>query len=142
MTILGTVLLVFFIIVAILLILLVLVQSEEGDSLGGIFAGGSGSAFGSRSGNVLTRATTILGSLFLIISLGLALLNRTPGATGVEAAGRELSGESAASNWLEEELNPRSDYTADDVFYQEEIQEGETTPEDPVELNSETENAE
>ena len=107
MTILGTVLLVFFVIVAILLVLLVLIQTEEGDSLGGIFAGGSGSAFGSRSGNVLTRTTTILGSLFLIISLGLALLNRTPGGTGVEAAGRELSSEAAVTDWLEEELNPR-----------------------------------
>jgi preprotein translocase subunit SecG len=86
-----------------------LVQNEEGDSLGGIFAGGSGSAFGSRSGNVLTRATTVLGALFLIISLGLALLNRTPGGTGVEAAGRELSTEAAGSNWLEEELNPQTD---------------------------------
>jgi preprotein translocase subunit SecG len=106
MTILGTVLLVFFVIVAILLVLLVLIQTEEGDSLGGIFAGGSSSAFGSRSGNVLSRATTILGSLFLIISLGLALLNRTPGGTGVEAAGRELSSEAAVTNWLEDELNP------------------------------------
>ena len=107
MTILGTVLLVFFVIVAVLLVLLVLIQTEEGDSLGGIFAGGSSSAFGSRSGNVLTRATTILGSLFLVISLGLALLNRTPGGTGVEAAGRVLSSEGAVTNWLEEELNPQ-----------------------------------
>jgi len=106
MAILSTVLLVFFVMVAILLILLVLVQDEEGASLGGIFAGGSGSAFGSRSGNVLTRATTVLGTLFLIISLGLALLNRTSGGTGVEAAGRELSSEAAATNWLEEEMNP------------------------------------
>ena len=107
MTILGTVLLVFFVIVAVLLVLLVLIQTEEGDSLGGIFAGSSGSAFGSRSGNVLTRTTTVLGSLFLIISLGLALLNRTPGGTGVEAAGLELSVDADTTNWLEEELNPR-----------------------------------
>jgi len=107
MAILSTVLLVFFVIVAILLVLLVLVQNEEGDSLGGIFAGGSSSAFGSRSGNVLTRATTVLGALFLIMSLGLALLNRTPGGTGVEAAGRELSSDSTSSNWLEEEINPQ-----------------------------------
>jgi preprotein translocase subunit SecG len=107
MTILSTVLLVFFVLVAILLVLLVLIQTEEGDSLGGIFAGSSGSAFGSRSGNVLTRTTTVLGSLFLIISLGLALLNRTPGGTGVEAAGRELSIDAATTNWLEEELNPK-----------------------------------
>ncbi|MDR1655536.1 MAG: preprotein translocase subunit SecG [Treponema sp.] len=105
MGILGIVLLVFFVIIAILLILLVLVQNEEGDSLGGIFAGGSGSAFGSRSGNVLTRATSILGALFLIISLGLALVNRTPGGSGVEQIGRQLQGESGASNWIDEELN-------------------------------------
>jgi preprotein translocase subunit SecG len=112
MGVLSIVLLVFFVIIAILLVLLVLVQNEEGDSLGGIFAGGSGSAFGSRSGNVLTRATTVLGALFLVISLGLALLNRTPGGSGVEAAGRELSGEAAGSNWLENELNAQDNGTS------------------------------
>jgi len=109
MGILSVVLLVFFIIIAVLLILLVLVQSEEGDSLGGIFAGGSGSAFGSRSGNVLTRATTVLGALFLVISLGLALINRTPAGTGVEDEARRLSIDEAESGWLEEELNPPMD---------------------------------
>ena len=121
MTILSTVLLVFFVIIAIMLILLVLVQNEEGDSLGGIFAGGSGSAFGSRSGNVLTRATTLLGTLFLVISLGLALLNRTPGSAGVEAAGRELSGEAAVTNWLEEELNPQIEFMPENEFIFEEV---------------------
>ncbi|GHV86421.1 hypothetical protein AGMMS50230_20290 [Spirochaetia bacterium] len=91
MEMLGILLLVVFILVAILLVLLVLIQNEEGDSIGGIFAGGSASAFGSRSGNVLTRATSILGALFLILSLGLALINRDTGPTGVEAAGRQQS---------------------------------------------------
>jgi preprotein translocase subunit SecG len=130
MAILSTVLLVFFVIIAILLVLLVLIQNEEGDSLGGIFAGGSGSAFGSRSGNVLTRATTVLGALFLIISLGLALLNRTPGGSGVEAAGRELSGEAAVSNWLEDELNPQSKFMDDAVF--DDVLENEAAQEDNV----------
>jgi preprotein translocase subunit SecG len=106
-------LLVFFVIVAILLILLVLVQNEEGDSLGGIFAGGSGSAFGSRSGNVLTKATTILGALFLTLSLGMALLNRSPGTTGVEAEGFKLGSESPAGGWLDQELNPQAEDPAD-----------------------------
>ncbi|MCL1927394.1 MAG: preprotein translocase subunit SecG [Treponema sp.] len=91
MGIVGILLLVVFMLIAVLLILLVLVQNEEGDSLGGIFAGGSASAFGSRSGNVLTRATSILGALFLMLSLGMALLNRSSGTSGVEAAGREQS---------------------------------------------------
>ena len=102
MGILGIVLLVFFVIVAILLILLVLAQNEEGDSLGGIFAGGSASAFGSRSGNVLTRATTVLGALFLIISLGLALLNRSPGGSGVETMGRQLAPQTSTNWWYED----------------------------------------
>jgi preprotein translocase subunit SecG len=120
MAILSTVLLVLFIINAILLILLVLVQNEEGDSLGGIFAGGSGSAFGSRSGNVLTRATSVLGALFLVFSLGLALLNRTPAGSGVEAAGRELSTEASGPNWMENELNPQVDLLPEGEFLQDE----------------------
>jgi preprotein translocase subunit SecG len=107
MNVLSVVLLVFFVIVAALLVLLVLIQNEEGDSLGGLFAGGSGSAFGSRSGNVLTRTTTVLGALFLVLSLGLALLNRTPGDRGVEAAGRELSAESDGGDWVEQLINPQ-----------------------------------
>ncbi|MDR1956963.1 MAG: preprotein translocase subunit SecG [Treponema sp.] len=106
MTILGVVLLVFFIVVAILLVLLVLVQNEEGDSLGGIFAGGSSSAFGSRSGNVLTRATSILGALFLVLSFGLALVNRSPGDSGVESAARQLSSDVDRNWWQEPEAAP------------------------------------
>ena len=114
MSILSIVLLVFFVIVAALLILLVLVQNEEGDSLGGIFAGGSGSAFGSRSGNVLTRATTVLGVLFLTVSLTLALINRTQGGTGVEEAGQEISRDAVTTPWLDAELNPPEQILFDD----------------------------
>jgi len=106
MSILGIVLLVFFVIVAILLVLLVLAQNEEGDSLGGIFAGGSGTAFGSRTGNVLTRVTTVLGALFLIISLGLALINRSPAGSGVEAAGRALSPGTSTDWFMVDEAPP------------------------------------
>ena len=104
MGILGIVLLVFFVIIAILLVLLVLVQNEDGDGLGGIFGGGSSTAFGSRSGNVLTRTTTILGTMFLVISLGLAIMNRTPAGTGVEQAGRALSGQAGTEWFLEDEV--------------------------------------
>ncbi|MDR0314145.1 MAG: preprotein translocase subunit SecG [Treponema sp.] len=104
MSVLGTVLLVFFVIVAVLLILLVLAQNEEGNSLGGIFAGGSGSAFGSRTGNVLTKTTTVLGALFLIISLLLAIMNRSPSGTGVERQAQQLAPDTAtSSDWWEED---------------------------------------
>jgi preprotein translocase subunit SecG len=120
MGILSIVLLVFFVIIAILLVLLVLIQNDEGEGLGGIFGGGSNSAFGSRSGNVLTRTTTVLGALFLIVSLGLALLSRTPGGTGVEEEGRRLSIEGERTNWLDEELNPspliNENFSIEDLF--------------------------
>ncbi len=107
MGVIGIVLLVFFIIVALLLVMLVLVQDEEGDSLGGIFAGGSSSAFGSRSGNILTKATSVLGVLFLVLSLGLALVNRSDTGTGVEAAGRQISTE-AGGSWVDEAIDDAS----------------------------------
>jgi len=113
MGVLTIVLLVFFVIDAALLVLLVLLQSEEGDSLGGIFAGGSNTAFGSRSGNFLTRATTVLGALFLVISLGLALLSRTPAGSGIEEEVRKLNTQDLGTSWVEEAINPRS---TDDVF--------------------------
>ena len=113
MSIFGIVLLVFFVIVAILLILLVLAQNEEGDSIGGIFAGGGGSAFGSRAGNVLTRATTVLGALFLIISFGLALANRSPSGSGVEAAGRAQMPETGANWFMEDDVPPADTGTVD-----------------------------
>ena len=55
---------------------------------------------------MLTKTTTVLGTLFLVISLALALLSRGTGASsGVEAEGFRLNPE-AAGTWVEEELNP------------------------------------
>ena len=117
MGVLSVVLLVLFVINAILLVLLVLIQNDEGGGLGGIFAGGSDTAFGSRSGNVLTRATTVLGSLFLIISLSLAILSRTPSISGVEEEARRLSSQDTGFNWLDAELNPSSALPYDYYHY-------------------------
>jgi preprotein translocase subunit SecG len=123
MGVLTVVLLVFFVINAILLVLLVLLQTEEGDSLGGIFAGGSNTAFGSRSGNFLTRATTVLGALFLVISLGLALLSRTPGGTGIEEEVRRINTQETSTNWVEEAINPSR--STDDIFFADDIDEND-----------------
>ncbi len=100
MGILGIVLLVFLIIVAILLVLIVIVQDEGGEGLGGIFGGSSNSTFGSRTGNVVTRATTVLGGLFLVLALGLAYVNRSTGAEGIEKAVKETATEETSdSKW-------------------------------------------
>jgi preprotein translocase subunit SecG len=108
-----------------------LVQNEEGDSLGGIFAGSSSSALGSRSGNVLTRATTILGAAFLALSLGLALINRTPAGSGVESAGRQLATDVDSDWWQENDGAP--DNQAQDLIEVPEAGEGESTNQEPAE---------
>jgi preprotein translocase subunit SecG len=95
MGILEILLLVFFVIVAFMLVGMVLIQDEQGDGLAGMFGGGSQSTFGSRSGNVLTKTTTILGGLFIVVALGLAILFKTPDTGDVAAAARQQGAKSA-----------------------------------------------
>jgi preprotein translocase subunit SecG len=78
MDILTLLLVILLFIVAILLVLIVLVQDDQGDAMGGLFGGSSSSAFGSRSGNILTRTTSILGTLFVAIVLGMVFLFNSP----------------------------------------------------------------
>jgi preprotein translocase subunit SecG len=91
-------LLVVFIIVCLLLIFLVIIQDEDSDSIGGIFAGGSQSAFGSRSSNVVIRITYVLGAIFFITAFALAVVNKSP--TGdVQKAVEQNSAETATGEW-------------------------------------------
>lgn len=97
---LGILLMVVFVISSILLVLVVLVQDEGGDGLGGIFGGGGSSQVGNRSGNILTRITSVLAAVFLLSSFGLAWVNRTPDSGDVEAAARRLeAGDGGAVEW-------------------------------------------
>ena len=115
-------LLVFFIIVALLIVGLVLLQNEEGDSLGGLFSGGSNSAFGSRSGNVLTRATYTLITLFFVVSFFLAWLNKSPGDSGLQQDAQIQQAETATEWWKKD--NPSSETPESDN-----VENAETTPE-------------
>jgi len=104
MGIIEIVLLILFILSAIVLIVLVLMQDEQGEGLGGIFGGGSSTAFGSRSGNVLTKFTAIIGGIFLFCSFGLAWVNKTPEAGDViGAARRQSSDQSSVEQWWDVE---------------------------------------
>ena len=85
----AIVLLVILIISAILLVLVVLVQDDQGEGIGGIFGGGSNTAFGSRSGNVLTRVTAVLATVFLVCCFGMAWVSRTPTAGNVIGKARQ-----------------------------------------------------
>ena len=66
-----------------LLLLVVLLQQGKGGDMASAFGGGgSQTAFGARAGaSVLTRATTVLGVLFMLGALMLAILGqRGPGS--------------------------------------------------------------
>ena len=77
-----TVLLVIHLFVTLALIGVVLIQRSEGGGLGIGTTGGMGSFMGGRgTTNLLTRTTAILATIFMLLSLTLALLNR--GTAGV-----------------------------------------------------------
>lgn len=95
MSVIGIILMVAFVIICILLICVVLLQNEEGEGLGGLFGGAGTQAFGAKSGNVLTKTTYILVTLFFLASLGLALLNKTPSVRSID------DGSSTGNTWLE-----------------------------------------
>ena len=73
-----------------LLLIVVLLQQGKGGDIAAAFGGASSqTAFGARAGaTVLTRATAILGALFMIGAVGLTIMGRTGGGSvvgGIEA---------------------------------------------------------
>src|SRR5439155_24579636 len=76
------------VVVCFILIMVVLLQSGKAADLAGAFGGGgSQTALGSRgAATVLTKATTIAAVLFMITSLGLAILGSHRGGSVLEQA--------------------------------------------------------
>ena len=109
MGILGIILLIIFVISALLLVFMVLIQDDQGEGIGGLFGGGSSSAFGSTTGNVLTRFTTILGALFLIVSLGLAWINRSVADDDLIKTARVQTTTEGTSEWWKADEEPESE---------------------------------
>jgi preprotein translocase subunit SecG len=65
-----------FVFICLFLILLVLIQKGRGGGLSGAFGGGGGgsSAFGSKTGDVLTWTTAVVFLIFLLLAIALNLL--------------------------------------------------------------------
>ncbi len=99
----SIILLVVFVIVSLLMMLVVLIQDDQGEGIAGMFGGAGTTPMGSRSGNVLTRFTSILGALFLFGAFALAWLNRTPESSNLEARARaeQLRKTQATEWWVE-----------------------------------------
>jgi preprotein translocase subunit SecG len=68
-----------YLIICLLLLLVVLLQQGKGGDMASAFGGGGSSqtAFGARSGaTVLTRATTVLGALFMLAAIILGVFGQ------------------------------------------------------------------
>ncbi len=108
MGIISILLLIVFVISALLLILMVLLQDDQGDGIGGMFGGGSSTTFGSRSGNILTRFTSILGVVFMVSAFALAWVNISTAEGDVEGAARRLSTEANDTEWWNQDADSLS----------------------------------
>ena len=83
MAIVSILILVVFVVSALLLMAVVLIQDDQGGGIGAMFGGGAGTPFGARTGNVMTRLTSVLAVIFLAAAFTLAWMNRTPDAGNV-----------------------------------------------------------
>jgi preprotein translocase subunit SecG len=82
------ILMILFIIVALFLILLILIQKGRGGGLASAFGGmGGNTAFGSKTGDVLTWATSVIFGIFLLLAIILNLLANVHGTSPAANAG-------------------------------------------------------
>jgi len=103
----SIILLVMFVIVSLIMMLVILLQDDQGEGIAGMFGGAGTTPLGSRSGNVLTRFTSILGALFLFGAFALGWVNRTPESSNLEARARvERLRQSESTDWWVEKVQP------------------------------------
>ena len=89
---LSVLLTVLYVVVCLLLLVAVLMQQGKGGDIAAAFGGsGSQTAFGARAGaSVLTRATTVLGAMFMVGAMTLAIMGQSDTSSvlsGVEGPG-------------------------------------------------------
>lgn len=72
-----TILIVIHLFVALAMVVVILLQRSEGGALSGLGGGGPMGLISAKgAGNILTRLTAIFGTIFMIVSLILALMSR------------------------------------------------------------------
>ena len=97
-----------YVIVCLLLLVVVLLQQGKGGDIAAAFGGsGSQAAFGARAGaTVLTRATTVLGTLFMVGAMVLAILGQRGPSSVVSGLEAPSAAEAPASPAESEPATP------------------------------------
>ena len=76
-----------FILICLILIMLVLIQKGRGGGLASAFGGGGGhTPFGTKTGDVLTWATSIVFGVFLLLAISLNWISNAREASAASAA--------------------------------------------------------
>ena len=107
------------VVVCLLLLAAVLMQQGKGGDIAAAFGGsGSQTAFGARAGaTVLTRATTVLGALFMVGAMTLAIMGQRDTSsvlTGVDGPGLQPAAPISAPVEIDPtQATPATDDTAD-----------------------------
>lgn len=101
MAVLSIILIVLFVIVSLLLLFICTIQDDNATGLGGIFGGGSDSTFGSGTSKFITKATTILAILFVVLALGVGLTNKISASDSVLDAAAATS--ETDSTWWQDD---------------------------------------
>ena len=75
-----------FVLVCLILILLVLIQKGRGGGLAGAFGGAGGNtAFGAKTGDVLTWATSVVFGIFLLLAIALNVMTKSDTKEGTKS---------------------------------------------------------
>ena len=112
MGVLGIVLIVVFCIVALLLLFLITIQGQDSAGLGSVFGGKSDSAFGSGTVSFITKITAILAIIFMVLSLVVALVNKSSNAEIEAMTKQKVAQESVFDTTEESTESTASDSTA------------------------------
>jgi preprotein translocase subunit SecG len=118
---LSTVLTSLYLVVCLLLVAVVLMQQGKGGDIAAAFGGsGSQTAFGARAGaTVLTRATTVLGALFMVGSMTLAIMGQRGTSSsilsGVEGPGLQQSAPVSVPIDIPEQTIPAEEHDLESI---------------------------
>ncbi|MGX8685875.1 MAG: preprotein translocase subunit SecG [Spirochaetales bacterium] len=88
MAVLSIILIVLFVAVSLMLIFIVAIQSEDNAGLGGVFGGGSETAFGGQTNKVINKITAWLVVAFFVLAVLIGIVNKSSDSSVLSTAAK------------------------------------------------------